>query len=314
MTYPQLVALQAAGDEIGGHTIDHPNLPALSPAQQRVETCGDRAALERHGLDVTDFAYPYGDYDAATLRIAPTCGYRSARIAGGLASPDGCRGPCPYAETVPPHRLFATLSADSILDTDPLSRIEGYVAGAERHGGGWVQIVFHHVCDRCDPYSVTQPTLATFLAWLAARVGHGLRVETVRQVIGAQLSPGRVRVLDRGRPLLALGADRICPGATGEATQCRARPAARVRTLRAPPGAVLTLVAPSAVDGLRLTLRAGPRSKRRRGAGPELGAPRLRVRVPATGAATVVLRASLSTGRAVYRLRLLAAPAARRAR
>jgi peptidoglycan/xylan/chitin deacetylase (PgdA/CDA1 family) len=183
MTASQLRTLQAEGNEIGGHTINHPDLAMLSPAAQRYEICGDRAALEADGLDVTDFAYPYGYFNRYTPGIVQSCGYQSGRIAGGLGARGGCPNPCPPAETIPPRNPYLTRTVNSVLQTTSLATIEHYVTAAERSRGGWVQIVFHYVCDGCDPYSVTEATLDRFVAWLATRARLGTRVETVRQVI-----------------------------------------------------------------------------------------------------------------------------------
>jgi hypothetical protein len=182
MTAAQLLQVQAAGNEIGGHTINHEDLSELSPAAQRHEICADRWALEADGLDVTDFAYPYGHYDAATPGIVRSCGYLSARGAGGLESQGGCYGPCPPVESIPPADRWVTRTVDSVLVTTSLRTIEGYVTRAQRVGGGWVQIVFHYVCDRCDEYSITPQALSDFLHWLA-RDPDATRIETVRQVI-----------------------------------------------------------------------------------------------------------------------------------
>ena len=62
----------------------------------------------------------------------------------------------------------------------PLAQVEGYVTNAEQHGGGWVPLVFHHVCDGCDSLSITPANLDAFMTWLAARgpdteVGDGRR-------------------------------------------------------------------------------------------------------------------------------------------
>jgi peptidoglycan/xylan/chitin deacetylase (PgdA/CDA1 family) len=46
MTAAQLRQLQAQGNEIGGHTINHEDLSQLSVAAQRWEICDDRIALE----------------------------------------------------------------------------------------------------------------------------------------------------------------------------------------------------------------------------------------------------------------------------
>ena len=52
MSVSQLQQLQAAGNEIGGHTIDHANIQPLPPAEAMREVCDDRAQLagvEPHG-------------------------------------------------------------------------------------------------------------------------------------------------------------------------------------------------------------------------------------------------------------------------
>jgi peptidoglycan/xylan/chitin deacetylase (PgdA/CDA1 family) len=210
LTLGQLLALQARGDEIGGHTIDHPDLARRSVAEQRHEICDDRTALRQAGLDVTDFAYPYGHYGAATPGIVRACGYQSARMAGGLWPDGGCGQPCPFAETIPPRDPFRTRAANSILETTSLSTIEGYVVHAERHGGGWVQIVLHHVCDQCDMYSVSPQTLSAFLSWLAGRSAIGTKVETVRQVIDTPFRPPRIWVRIRSGHGVRLTPVRSC--------------------------------------------------------------------------------------------------------
>ena len=208
MTAGRLRALQRAGDEVGGHTIDHPDLSKLSPAAQRAEICGDRTTLRAGGLRVTDFAYPFGHFDAATPGIVRACGYESARGTGGLASPGGCFGACPDVETVPPADPFDTRTVNSVLDTTTRGTLEHYVTRAERDRGGWVQIVFHHVCDRCDPYAVSLPTLGAFLDWLALRAARGTVVRTVRQVIEAPFRPAVLLVLRAGAKARGLLASR----------------------------------------------------------------------------------------------------------
>ena len=54
LTYAQLHQLEADGNEIGGHTIDHVDLPTLGPDDQKREICDDRADLLAHGFTVTD--------------------------------------------------------------------------------------------------------------------------------------------------------------------------------------------------------------------------------------------------------------------
>jgi hypothetical protein len=49
-----------------------------------------------------------------------------------------------------------------------------------------VQLVFHHVCDRCDAYAVTLADFTTLLDWLAARQAQGTVVRTTAEAM-AQL-------------------------------------------------------------------------------------------------------------------------------
>jgi peptidoglycan/xylan/chitin deacetylase (PgdA/CDA1 family) len=65
--------------EIGAHTATHPVLPVLSEASQQEEIRQSKLQLERL-LDctVTSFAYPYGQYAAATVALVRQEGFSSA--------------------------------------------------------------------------------------------------------------------------------------------------------------------------------------------------------------------------------------------
>ncbi|MCP3144339.1 polysaccharide deacetylase family protein [Pyxidicoccus xibeiensis] len=191
LTLEQVRALQDAGHEIGGHTLSHPRLTELSPDDQRREICNDRVALLNAGFRVTSFAYPFGDKDSVTRQIVIDCNYNSARESGGLRSPSGSSGN-PYAEPVPPADAFAIRTHGSVQDTTSLSTLQAYVTQAENNGGGWVPIVFHHICGPCNPaqtYSTSPATLAAFLDWLALRATRGTTVALMDTVIGGTLRP-----------------------------------------------------------------------------------------------------------------------------
>lgn len=76
----ELAALAASAlIEVGSHTSSHPRLSTQSPADKRREILGSREQLERlTGKPVTSFAYPYGDYDEAAVRLVGEAGYRVA--------------------------------------------------------------------------------------------------------------------------------------------------------------------------------------------------------------------------------------------
>jgi peptidoglycan/xylan/chitin deacetylase (PgdA/CDA1 family) len=186
LTIAQLQALQSAGEEIGGHTIDHPHLTTLSTDQQRYEICDDRETLMGAGLRVTDLAYPYGDYSAGTELLAAQCGYNSARAVSGL----DCSG-CALAETTPPMDAYAT-RAYPTNSTTTVAQMESQIQAA-MGTGGWDTLVFHHVCDptaNCGPDTVTPGDLTTLADWLVAEQNAGaLRVARVADVIGGSLKP-----------------------------------------------------------------------------------------------------------------------------
>jgi peptidoglycan/xylan/chitin deacetylase (PgdA/CDA1 family) len=182
--WDQIAQLAAAGNEIGGHTIDHARLSRLSEAEARRQICDDRQALLSHGLQPTSFAYPYGDVTPGLETLVAACGYSSGRALGGVKSGTVCRS-CPYAETVPPRDAYAVRTLRHLTPTTTLAELQGYVTHAESSGGGWVVLVFHGVCDdRCTgTYSYSATSFGRFLDWLAPRAGSGTVVRTVQEVV-----------------------------------------------------------------------------------------------------------------------------------
>jgi peptidoglycan/xylan/chitin deacetylase (PgdA/CDA1 family) len=197
MTWGDVRALDAAGNDIAGHTIDHVNLvdPRLGAAQRMHQICDDREALIDRGFHPSNFAYPYAALDRSVERVVKGCGYEAARSGGG-ASP---HGPV-YAETVPPGDPYATRAWSPPAGREiRLADLQALVEATARHGGGWVQIVGHGVCSRTfDPEAYAEctstygwidlGTLNRFLDWLRdAGVGGapaGTVTESVAQVLG----------------------------------------------------------------------------------------------------------------------------------
>ncbi|GGL17172.1 Ig-like domain-containing protein [Mangrovihabitans endophyticus] len=185
----EVEALQDQGHEIGGHTVTHADLPTLSPNEQARQICDDRVSLLNKGLRVTNFAYPYGDENAAVQQVVADCGYNSGRVVGGVISAGSCAD-CPPSEQMPPGNPYAVRTPDSVKPTTNLEDMENWVLQAEQEGGGWVVIVMHRVCDDCDPYAVTPQKLENFLTWLEPRAADGTVVRTIDQVIGGTVQPG----------------------------------------------------------------------------------------------------------------------------
>jgi peptidoglycan/xylan/chitin deacetylase (PgdA/CDA1 family) len=188
LSLAQVLALRDAGHEIGGHTITHAELAAVDTDEAKRQICNDRESLLANGFRITSFAYPFSSQNAAVRQLAADCGYNSARLVGGLVVPGSCSG-CPYANPMPPVDPMGVRANDSIQETTTLDTMKLYVTQAEQHGGGWVPMVFHHVCDGCNELSVTPAQLAQFLDWLKARSAQGTVVATVDQVMGGSVKP-----------------------------------------------------------------------------------------------------------------------------
>jgi len=191
MSWSQLSALAAGGNEIGGKTVDGTSLTTLSTSQQISEICNDRQNFLSHGLKPFTFAYPGGAFNAAIESEVQNCGYANARTAGSLSP----AGPT-YAETVPP-KTWLALRAYAPTGQISLANLESLVSGAASHGGGWVPIVIGKVCSQtADPSNYSTCTassgwidlgdLNTFLTWVQnAGQSGGAPVGAVFKTMGA---------------------------------------------------------------------------------------------------------------------------------
>jgi peptidoglycan/xylan/chitin deacetylase (PgdA/CDA1 family) len=79
MDWEQIRQLIAWGFSIGSHTVTHPELSQLSPADARYEIEHSRHILEeRLGQSVPMFCYPFGEWNETTYRIVRDAGYLAA--------------------------------------------------------------------------------------------------------------------------------------------------------------------------------------------------------------------------------------------
>jgi hypothetical protein len=202
LTWAQLTAFNAVGNEVGGHSLTHPDLTTLTSTAAQHEVCDDRANILAHGFVVPSFAYPFGSYDATTtnsngtLDVAPIvqgCGYASGRGAYGLHNITATNDTRPYATTIPPPNRYkiktpCCINYASFGGSTPTALLlENYVQHAESAGGGWVNFYFHRLCKNCggdDPAPSMDPAeFKAFLDWIQPRAASGTVVKTVAQVI-----------------------------------------------------------------------------------------------------------------------------------
>lgn len=79
MNVAQVREWLAAGHEIGSHSLTHPFLTRLSPAQAREEITASRKKLEDlFGRSIEHFCYPYGDWNEAVRELVIAAGYKTA--------------------------------------------------------------------------------------------------------------------------------------------------------------------------------------------------------------------------------------------
>ena len=74
-----------------------------------------------------------------------------------------------------------------MTSTTAVSSIEQQIIDAQGHGGGWVPIVFHEICDNCSDMAMSVNNFAELLGWLDAQVGKGISVATVNHIIGGDV-------------------------------------------------------------------------------------------------------------------------------
>jgi peptidoglycan/xylan/chitin deacetylase (PgdA/CDA1 family)/N-acetyl-beta-hexosaminidase len=200
LTWAQLTTFNVAGNEIGGHTLTHPDLTTLTATQAQHEICDDRTNIQSHGFVVPDFAYPFGAYDSNTgagaldvSSIVKNCGYASGRGAFGLHNITATNDTRAYATSILPPNLYKILIPCCINyasfggSTPTAAALESYIQHAQAEASpnpGWVIFFFHRICDNCGgdtPAPAISPTeLNALLDWLPTS---GVTVKTVAQVI-----------------------------------------------------------------------------------------------------------------------------------
>lgn len=89
MSWDEVRELVREGWEVGSHTRSHPHLPELGEAEAEAELRGSREVCEeRLQRPCRSLAYPFGDWDNATVQRAGAAGYeRAVTLAERLVAP-----------------------------------------------------------------------------------------------------------------------------------------------------------------------------------------------------------------------------------
>ena len=201
MSWAQLRALQDQGDDVGSYTVSHQDLTQLQEPEIANEICGSRQDMITRGIyDPASFAYPFGTYNSTVEDIVKGCGFTNASQGGGVSRSNTMPSP-PYTESLPPRDPYAVRTiAGNGASPIQLLDLRSFVIAAARHGGAWLPITFHNVCNaRSADYApcmssygpIQDIVLAEFLTWLQAS-GHpsgapaGVVVRTMQQAVSEQ--------------------------------------------------------------------------------------------------------------------------------
>lgn len=174
MTRDQVVALDKAGQEIGAHTISHPNLATLSLDKQKIEIRGSQDYLTGLlGHTPSAFAYPYGARNGDTAPVLRSAGFTSARTTDWGVNLTGRTDPLQLQA----YALDSTTSLDvvkNLIDTAP--------------PGSWVIFVFHRVGEDDNSISVKTDTLKAIVDYLQSK-----KANVVTQSEGIKAMLGRIQ-------------------------------------------------------------------------------------------------------------------------
>jgi polysaccharide deacetylase len=87
LDWDEIHRMREQGFSFGNHTMNHPSLPCLPEQEQTRELRDAREQLSQELGRVDSAAYPFGERNAATRRIAIAAGHRSLMEVGGVNAP-----------------------------------------------------------------------------------------------------------------------------------------------------------------------------------------------------------------------------------
>ena len=127
----------AAEHEVGAHTVNHPHLTQIPPAEAKTEIIDSKIYLEEIlGKKIRMFSYPFGEYNEAIKGILKDCGFIGARTVKPV-QPGDIFDPFEFGITVfaSNGRLIEMVKTSPELDWEP--KAKKLFDTALENGGIW---------------------------------------------------------------------------------------------------------------------------------------------------------------------------------
>ncbi len=147
----QILAMQAAGNEIGAHTRTHPYLAKIPEAQARDEICGSKKDLIAIGITPKTLAYPEGNFDPTVENIVKQAGFLGARTTEAGLNNSGTNRFALRSYQMNASTTFAQVKF--VIDQG--------IADKE-----WLTLVFHRVDENGNPISVTHQLIQQVVSYI----------------------------------------------------------------------------------------------------------------------------------------------------
>ena len=201
-SFAELQTMQSAGDEIGSHSVTHPDFTTISDDQINYECSESKAVLQSYGLIVNNFAYPYGAYNAHTDSIVEQY-YRTARLV--YCSGDVLQLPYyQYSPNYQPPELpadqgdigdAAAQSLGFTTSTPTLSYLESIV-DTVYSTNEWAVIYFHQILPNVvnSPDVINTQTFTSFLNYIKSKGVPTLTVNEALNLVSPPAPPPSVTI------------------------------------------------------------------------------------------------------------------------
>lgn len=128
MTQEDINDLSNKGHEIGAHSQTHPFLDQCTYDNATKEILGSKEDLEKKGLNIKTFCYPYGNTSSSVSSIVEQSGFLGARLAEGGYN------------TVSTNRF--NLEAKCLRDFTSFEEVKNWVDSINNR---WLILVFHQI-------------------------------------------------------------------------------------------------------------------------------------------------------------------------